>query len=73
MYTKKYQSKLNPDVLKDRAIPIYEKHFSAADIKEMIRFYQTSLGQKVVKEMPAVTAELQQAGQLGGKRLARSP
>jgi len=64
----KYKSKLNPEELNERAIPVYDKHFSAAEIKEMIRFYETPLGQKVLKEMPVVTAELQQMGQAWGAK-----
>jgi len=68
LFVAKYKSKLNPEELKERAIPVYDKHFSAAEIKEMIRFYETPLGQKVLKEMPVVTAELQQMGQAWGAK-----
>jgi len=68
LFVAKYKSKLNPEERKERAIPVYDKHFSAAEIKEMIRFYETPLGQKVLKEMPVVTAELQQMGQAWGAK-----
>src|SRR5215831_7085374 len=68
LFVAKYKSKLNPEELKERAIPVYDKHFSAAEIKEMIRFYESPLGQKVLKEMPIVTAELQQIGQAWGAK-----
>jgi len=71
LFVAKYQSKLKAEDLKDRAIPIYKKHFSANEIKEMIRFYETPTGQKVIKEMPGLTVELQQMAQAWGEALGK--
>lgn len=44
------------DVLRDM-IPIYQAHFTESDLKEIAVFYSSPIGQKVLNEMPATTAE----------------
>jgi hypothetical protein len=45
------------DVLRDM-IPIYQSHFSESDLNQIVTFYSSPVGQKVLKEMPAMSAEL---------------
>ena len=47
----------------DDMIPVYQKHLTKADVDEMIKFYSTPTGQKILQEMPAMTAEGMQAMQ----------
>lgn len=47
-------------VLEDM-VPVYQKHLSATDVAAMISFYSTPTGQKLLREMPAMTAEGMQA------------
>ncbi len=47
----------------DDMIPVYQKHLSKLDVDEMIKFYSTPTGQKILREMPAMTAEGMQAMQ----------
>lgn len=44
------------DVLRDM-ITIYQKHFSESDLKQITAFYSSSVGQKVLREIPAIYAE----------------
>jgi hypothetical protein len=46
----------------DAIVPIYAKHFTIEDIQGLTKFYESPLGQKLVKEMPAVVQESQQTG-----------
>jgi hypothetical protein len=39
-------------------IPIYQSHFSESDLNQIVTFYSSPDGQKVLKEMPAMSAEL---------------
>jgi hypothetical protein len=41
-------------------VPIYQKHLTESDVRELITFYSSSTGQKVLREMPAITAEAMQ-------------
>lgn len=52
--------------LMDMLYGIYDKYFSHDDIKGLIKFYQTDLGQKTVKVMPSLTREAMTAGQQWG-------
>jgi hypothetical protein len=38
-------------------IPAYQKHFTKGDINAMLAFYSSPTGQKLLREMPAITAE----------------
>ena len=71
MFFERFQSKLNTQKLVELAIPVYDKYFSDEDIKGMIQFYQTPLGQKTIKALPQLTAELAAAGQKMGADVAR--
>jgi hypothetical protein len=71
LFIKKFHSNLRTKELADRAIPVYDKHYSSSDIKELIRFYGTPVGQKLLKELPAVSAELQQAGSAWGEDVGK--
>lgn len=53
-----------------RLIPIYDKHFSAAELKELLRFYESPMGKKVTQVMPTVNQEAMTAGQTWGSEIA---
>lgn len=57
--------------LLDAAVPIYDKYLSADDIKGMIQFYQTPLGQKTLSVLPQITAAMQGEGEKLGERIGR--
>jgi len=40
---------------------LYQKHFTKADIDSLIAFYASPTGQKVLREMPGITAEAMQS------------
>jgi uncharacterized protein len=47
--------------LLDDMIPVYQKHLTRADVDAMDTFYASPTGQKLLREMPAMTAESIQA------------
>jgi uncharacterized protein len=46
----------------DAMVPIYARAFTMEDIQEMTKFYESPVGQKMVKQLPKVTQESQNAG-----------
>jgi uncharacterized protein len=42
-------------------IPVYQKHLTKGDVEAMGAFYASPTGQKLLREMPAMTAESMQA------------
>ena len=49
------------DQMIEAMVPTYQKHFTRGDIDALIAFYSSAAGQKLLKELPAVTAESMQA------------
>jgi uncharacterized protein len=45
----------------DDMVPVYQRHLTKADVNAMISFYSTPTGQKILREMPAITTEGMQA------------
>ena len=45
------------DEIRD-VIPIYQSHFTESDLQQIIAFYSSPVGQKVLKEMPAMMNEV---------------
>jgi hypothetical protein len=45
----------------DDMIPVYQKHLTKGDVDAMGAFYSSPTGQKLLREMPAMTAESMQA------------
>lgn len=52
-----------------KIIPIYHKYFTHQDIKGMVRFYQSPLGQKTIRVMPQLMQESMYLGQQWGQAL----
>jgi hypothetical protein len=61
-FSQKFNAGLPPTAVNDAIVAIYAKHFSMEDIQGLTKFYESPLGQKLVKEMPAVVQESQQTG-----------
>jgi len=49
------------DDLIDAMIPVYQKHFTKGNIDDLLAFYSTPTGQKLIQELPAITTEAMQA------------
>lgn len=65
-----YQKKFNPDDVAGEIAGIYDKHFTAEDIKGLLQFYGSPLGQKYAAEMPKVSSESGAAGKALSSRIA---
>ena len=55
-------SEMKAEDLEEAIIPIYLKHFTGSEIKQLIAFYQSPFGKKVTREMPQIILESNQAG-----------
>jgi len=49
------------DDLIEAMMPVYQKHLTKGDVDALIGFYSTPVGQKMVREMPAMMSEAMQA------------
>jgi len=50
------------DELIEAMVPIYRRHLSKSDVDEVIRFYSSAVGQKLLREQPQMIQEGMQAG-----------
>jgi hypothetical protein len=48
------------DEILQSMVPVYQKHFTKGDIDSLVAFYSGPTGQKVLRELPAITAETMQ-------------
>ena len=53
-------------------VPIYDKHLTHADIEDLIAFYETPVGRKLLAVMPQMHHESRTAGEIWGREFARS-
>lgn len=66
-----YKEVFQPEVeeLYKTLLPVYKKHFTHDDIKELIKFYESPIGQKLSKANPQIAQESMQASQMWGMGL----
>ncbi|MBA4850014.1 DUF2059 domain-containing protein [Emticicia sp. BO119] len=60
---------INYDELAAMYIPIYDKHYSHQEIIDMIKFYESPTGKKMVEKTPLIVAESMEAGREWGGKL----
>jgi len=66
-----YQKKFDADLVTNQLVGIYDKHFTEDEIKGLLQFYGSQLGQKVAAEMPKITRELQAATRAASTKAAK--
>jgi len=71
LFFAKFTTKADVQHLLDLAVPVYDKNFSHQEIRSLIEFYQTPLGQKAIATLPKVTAEMQEQGRKWGEDLGK--
>lgn len=58
-----------PGGLMDQVVPVYHRHFTHDEIRELLAFYQTPIGKKAIKVLPQVVSESMAAGRRWGESL----
>jgi len=66
-----YQKKFDVDQVSAQLVGIYDKHFSEDEIKGLLQFYGSPLGQKVAAEMPKIGRETQAATRAASGKAAK--
>jgi hypothetical protein len=67
----RYKARFNSDEMAEELVRIYDKHFTADEIKGLLQFYGSPLGQKFAVEMPALMQEAQASGAAVSQRAAK--
>jgi hypothetical protein len=68
---KEFDAEFTMKFLLDSYVPIYARNFSAAEVKELIKFYESPAGRKMVKTMPLIREELFMIGVERGQKLGQ--
>jgi hypothetical protein len=66
-----YQKKFDVDQVTEQLVSVYDKHFTEDEIKGLLQFYGSPLGQKVAAEMPKISREIQAATRAASNKAAK--
>jgi hypothetical protein len=70
-YLAEFQKKFDASAVDEQLVGIYDKHFSDEEIKGLLEFYGSPLGQKVAAELPKINREVQFATRTASSQAAR--
>jgi len=66
-----YQKKFDVDQVTNQLVLSYDRHFTDDEIKGLLQFYGSPLGQKVAAEMPKINRETQAAIRVANTKAAK--
>jgi hypothetical protein len=70
-FVESYQKKFDVDQLTEQLVVIYDKHYTDDEIKTLLQFYGSPVGQKVAAETPKINREIQAASRTTGSKAAK--
>ena len=70
-YLAEFRKKFDANAVNEQLVGIYDKHFSDEEIKGLLEFYGSPLGQKVAAELPGINREVQFATRTASTQAAR--
>jgi hypothetical protein len=66
-----FQKHFDVNTLNEQIIPIYDKYLTSDDLKGLLEYYHSPLGQRMLKTLPDLTRESQAAGFALGQKAAQ--
>jgi hypothetical protein len=70
-FVARFQKHFDPSSLSEAEIPIYNKFLTAEDLRGLLEYYSSPLGQRMLKVLPEIARESQAAGFSLGQRAAQ--
>jgi hypothetical protein len=70
-YLADFQKKFDTEAVTGQLVGIYSKHFTDDEIKSLVEFYNSPLGQKLAAEMPKISRESQRTAEMASTQAAR--
>gem|GEM_PF-489624 len=70
-FVSSYEKKYDVDQFAEQMVAVYDKHYSEDEIKGLLQFYGSPLGQKVAAEMPKINREIQDAARAASTKAAK--
>jgi hypothetical protein len=69
-FAARFQKHFDPHSVTETVIPIYDKYLSNEDVKALLEYYKSPFGQRMLKVLPEVARDSQQAGYMLGQKAA---
>jgi uncharacterized protein len=69
-FWQEFERELRFDEVIELVVPIYDRHLSRDDVRELIRFYESPTGRKLISVMPVVLRDCMAVGQEWGRQVA---
>jgi len=66
-----FAKEIKADELVELSVSAYDNHLTHDDIKQLIEFYESPIGQKLVRVQPQIMQESMMAGQQWGQAMGR--
>ncbi len=66
-----FRAGIHPEDIVELTVPIYSRYLSAEDMQQLIAFYQSPVGQKLLQVQPQIVQDSMAAGGQWGRELAR--
>jgi uncharacterized protein len=66
-----YEKKFDVDAVTEELVTVYDKHYTDDEVKGLLQFYGSPLGQKVADESPKIGRELQETVRLTSGKAAK--
>lgn len=66
-----YQKRFDADQMTEQLVGIYDKHYTDDEIKTLLQFYGSPVGQRVAAETPKILREIQAASRTTGAKAAK--
>jgi len=70
-FVARFQKHFDAGSLTEHVIPIYDKYLTSDDLKGLLDYYRSPLGQRMLKALPEVTRESQATGFALGQKAAQ--
>ncbi len=70
-FIESYQKKFDVDQMTEQLVTIYDKHYKDDEIKTLLQFYGSPIGQKFAAETPKILREIQVASRAAGAKAAK--
>lgn len=68
-FWEEFRKEANMEELQNLIIPIYEKYYTEEELTQLIAFYESPLGRKLIQSLPQVMQESMKVGEAWGKAM----
>lgn len=71
LFFEKFQEKADLGPVLDLAVQSYSRYYTAAEIHDLVKFYESPLGKKMSEVTPKIVSEMRDQSQQWGRRLGQ--